>query len=159
MKTLIGITVANANNVDTCDVVDFLEANNKNFTAYSLAPAPKGSIRAAAFDCAIILNIAGDIASIAGLLWMAYDKFFANKKTQSDNSGIIIYFALQRDKPVQFWLGGQYKNKDVFVKDFTQSVDEMLDTTDPDEHNQLVAETMKNTNQWVPRKPKAGVGE
>ncbi|NTW64433.1 MAG: hypothetical protein HGA46_10270 [Chlorobiaceae bacterium] len=60
--------------------MQFIDNADGEFETFSLAPKKPGTIRAAAFDYAVILNAAGSVASIAALLWMAYDKFIAPKK-------------------------------------------------------------------------------
>ena len=49
-----------------------------------------GAIMGAAIDWMLVLTATGVAAQYAMLLWSAYDRFIASKKTGKDNAGIVI---------------------------------------------------------------------
>ncbi|MCL0091810.1 hypothetical protein M1N59_00905 [Dehalococcoidales bacterium] len=87
---------------------------------YSLAPAPPGTIMGAGVDILILLYSAGAIASLANLFWTVYEKLIAPKKPQKSDAGIIV--SINPEGDLIFWIGKDYKDKEVFVTVFTEKV-------------------------------------
>ena len=109
--------------VDSEAVFTFIESHNDDFETYKLAPPHPGSIRAAALDYMILLNIASSAASIASLLWMAYDKFIAQKKNKNDIAEIVVIIRKDDGTNEQFWIGHTNKSKEIFIKTFSEKVE------------------------------------
>jgi hypothetical protein len=69
------LTLANVDNrVNTDEIYNFIEANLDNIQTYGLDPERlKDKYFAAAVDYTMLLSVAADVASLASLLWIAYD--------------------------------------------------------------------------------------
>jgi len=108
------------------EVYEFIERNTTDVKSYYLdASRAKGQV-AAAIEYVLILGVVGSLASIASLLWMAYDKFIANKKKNPDDTA-GLYIAIQHPDGTlyHFWLGNDYKDRDIFIEEFTEKIERL----------------------------------
>jgi hypothetical protein len=149
-KISIGLGLANLpEGVDTEEIERFIASGGKGYDTYTLAPAPPGAIRAAALEIMVILSAAGSVASIAALLWMAYDKFIAPKKSRDQDDG-GIYIAIRRPDGtlVDFWIGNTHRDRQIFIKQFTTKVSSIQKEDDPEFWTASVADVEKS-GDWV----------
>jgi hypothetical protein len=151
----IAIQIALANthgSVSAEEVYRFIEAQDGDFTTYQRRPPPPGVMQAAAVDYALVLGVAGSVASIASLLWMAYDKFIAPKKKDKDTAGIVII--LQRDdgSSSQFWIGNMQKSQDVFVKEFSKTFEAVRSSDRDGNSTERIVATLEQRELWIRRK-------
>lgn len=150
-KVAIGVELANASRtVDPEHVYSFIEAQSDDLETYELAPLPPGSIRAAALDYMLLLNIAGSAASIASVLWMAYDKFVAPRKND-DASGIVVVIRKDDGTNDQFWIGPD-KSREVFIETFTKKVETIRHSKASGESTERVNEELSVQSVWTRRK-------
>ncbi|MHC4239299.1 MAG: hypothetical protein ACYSUC_06025 [Planctomycetota bacterium] len=146
----IGIGLANLpSDVDVATLRSFLEENRDGWEVYTLAPPKPGHMRAAAFDIMLVLGAAGSVASLAALLWTAYDKFIAPKKSQdTDSAGIYIGIRNPDDSVTDFWLGNTHKRREIFVKEFELKVTSIREQDDQGFWEESVTE-VRESETWI----------
>jgi hypothetical protein len=84
MTSPIPIKIALANlggSVDVDEIYQYIESNSNDLETYEL---DSSKVTAAAIDYIAILNAAGSVASLASLLWMAYEKYILPKKQDNE---------------------------------------------------------------------------
>jgi hypothetical protein len=145
--------VANAPKETATEFVDFLARENSDILVYDRAPPPPGTIWAAGFGFEIVRTNIASVASIASLLWMAYEKFVVPKKKSGKESAIFIDVIMPPHIRVQIRIGGQNDDKEAFVKQFSNTMEKIREIDDP-AYNQKIAEVMENTKHWLRRSPK-----
>ena len=152
-QVAIGIALANTHgSVDAEQVFSFIESYNGDFQTYRLAPPRPGSIRAAALDYMLLLNIASSAASIASLLWMAYDKFIAPKKNKDDSAGMVVIIRKDDGTNEQFWIGHTDKSKEIFIQTFSARVDNIRHSQLSGQSTEHANEELKIESLWIRRK-------
>lgn len=114
-----------------------------------LALDPGAPVSGTALDIILLLSVAGSVGSIAALLWMAYDKFIAPKKSSEEDDG-GIYMTIRRPDGtvVEFWLGNTHRHRDSFVEEFTEKVMTICREDDPDFWAKAVAE-VEQSDRWL----------
>jgi hypothetical protein len=149
----IGLALANTRDtVDPEEVFSFIENQSSNLETYEMSPPAPGMVRAAAIDYMLLLNIAGSIASIASILWMAYDKFIAPKKNKNDNAGIVIIIRKDDGTNEQFWIGNTDKSKEVFIETFTQKIETIRHSKVSGESTERINKELSVQSIWTRRK-------
>ena len=84
----IGMTVAGrGNKVDVQEFYDFITNEARGATTYAFNPI---GITGAAVDFYIVVGAVASVASIANVLWTAYDRFIAPKKPTRDSVSVHI---------------------------------------------------------------------
>jgi hypothetical protein len=122
----IAIQMALANvgdSVDAAAVYAFIEAETDGIETYIPAPPPPGMSRKAAVDFALVLTDAAQISTLAYVLWQAYDRFIAPRKSPKDDAGIYLVIPTDHGALMELWIGNQYRDRDLFVKEFTVKVE------------------------------------
>ena len=113
---------------------------------YHLEP-PKGGHFKAAIDWIIIAQIA-DVLGIASALWLVYDEIIRPlKRGKDDDQG--LYVAIDPEHGLQWFLGKDFKDREVFVKDFVAKVTEYQRT---DDAGRVFTETIREiqvSEVWV----------
>jgi hypothetical protein len=143
------VFVANTNATNVDEVLDFVESRSADVSTFRKPPG-RGPHMAAG-DYLLVLNTAGSIASIAGIIWMAYDKFIAAKKDRDSNAGIILHLAPSNpDIQINFWLGDRQKTQEEFTADFVEQVSAVTDAKDSSYHESIDA-VMSGATSWIPR--------
>lgn len=140
------LSVANPNSTDVCENVYTEISTNFPDSAGDYRLDAKGGIVAASIEYVVLLSAVGSVASVASLLWQAYDKWIAPKK---DRSSLYVCIDPQRD--LHWMLGDVFKDKDTFVADFTQRVEGYIKT---EEGKARFVETKRlvEGHLWVSRK-------
>ena len=150
-STVLGIVAANCpSDVDVDALMQFIDNAAGEFETFSLAPAKAGTYRAAAFDYMLILGVAGSVASIAALLWMAYDKFIAPKKPPESDAGLYIGIRKPDGSAFECWVGRDHVDKDIFIEDFSAKVNEIHKSDEDLEFHAEVEAEIRHT--WIQRK-------
>jgi len=112
----VGIALANLpHGSDDSKIQGFIQQNLQDGKAYRLAK--RGGIQGASIDFLVVLYSSGSLASLAAVLWMAYDKFIARNKDAADDAGIVVTLGPGQ----QLWIGKEFKDKDIFVHALTQN--------------------------------------
>ena len=133
-------------------VYDFIK-NNQDVDLYKLEPKLSENVSGvprvigAGYDAIIILSITANIATIASLLWMAYDKYIAQK---SKHCGLYLSMGKGNNK-IDLYIGKEYKEKDIFIKAFIKSVSQTKDSKDGKEDFDETILMLKSSDDWVKR--------
>lgn len=113
---------------------------------YHLEP-PKGGHFGAAIDWIIIAQIA-DVLGIASALWLVYDEIIRPlKRSKDDEQG--LYVAIDPQRGLQWFLGKDFKDREVFIRDFVAKVTEYQRT---DDAGHVLTETVREiqaSEMWV----------
>jgi hypothetical protein len=151
----VGIALANTHgSVDTEQFYSFIESQKGDFETYNRAMPPPGSISvyATALDYMVLLNIAGSAASIASILWMAYEKFIVPKKKKDDNAGIVVIIQKDNGMSDQFWIGNTDKSKEIFIQSFSHKVNKIRNSELPGESTSHTNDKLRIESLWIRRK-------
>ncbi len=88
----------------------------------------------AALDWLAILEGAASIAAVklfAKILWATYKKFIKPLKDKGrDNSFLYVVIENEKKEFVQFALGKDYQDEEIFVRDFTEKVERIRVVSD-----------------------------
>lgn len=129
-------------------IFDFIEANGVDIETYRL---DSKKVSAAAIDYVLVLSAVGSVASVAQLLWMAYDRFIAAKKRrESDTEGIYIH--LDSGGNSKFWLGNHDRDKELFIETFTKKVSKFRETERAEDLYQKTQEDIRQSGIWIRRR-------
>ena len=148
-----GLTVANTRITSPDEILDFLESENQHVSSFRRAPDFRAGPQASVNDYLLVLNTAGSVASVASILWLAYEKFVQQRKTadDADNAGVIIFVRPMKRAPVNFWLGGREISKEEFFRDFTTKIEALTNAGDVDEYNDVIDNMIADSKRWIPR--------
>jgi hypothetical protein len=136
-KVVISGALANCGNeASTEELLTFLKSQTRNVDYYKLSPPP-GVIMGAAFDWQAILGVTASALAIGQALWAAYVKFVRPKKKKEDGAFLFVALKTADRRFVQFILGREHQDKEVFIQEFTEKVEQLRVST-PDA--ELVAE-------------------
>lgn len=122
---LISGALANVGgDVTTEDLLNFLSKHLSEAEFYKIT-----EVTAAALDWRVVLQDTAAITTIASALWLGYTAIVAPTKKEPDSSaGIYIVVGNAGDENSQFWIGNEYKDKDIFIENFTKRVKEVTET-------------------------------
>ena len=122
-RVVLNMSLANVGGtVKGHEFYGFIEDNLDSIATYKLEA--RGRDVCAAIEYNMILGAVGSVASVASLLWMAYDKFIGSKKkTSGDDAGLYIAIVDPDGTMYHFWLGNEYKDRDIFIEKFTERVE------------------------------------
>ncbi len=105
----------------------------------------------AALDWQAILSTGANLLTVASVLWAAYERFVKPKLDRSDGTTKpFLFISLRRPDGtfVQFGLGNEYKNNEVFVEQFTRQVTELRAVSGAGEGPSLLTELIQSED-WV----------
>ncbi len=145
-SVVFNFAVANANAVEPGEVLKFIQEGSSDVRVYRRLPRMDGQPRADAFQWTVVLGSVGSVASIASLLWQAYDKFIAPKKAGERSAGIIVQITPTPGHPVQFWIGGTHNDRGAFIAEFKEQVTPIQSLSSDSEYAQAVDQLMSNSN-------------
>ncbi len=143
---VFNFAVANANAVDPCDVLKFIQGETSDVSVYRRLPRMDGQPRADAFHWTVVLGSVGSVASIASLLWQAYDNFIAPRKTNEKSAGIIVQVTPSPGHPIQFWIGGTHNDREAFIAEFKDQVTPIQSLSSDSEYSRAVDHLMSESN-------------
>ena len=149
---ILKISLANTSNYDFHpeELYEFLESDKGSVHGYKFEP--KG-LAAAAIDYVLILGIVGSTASIASLLWIAYEKFIGSKKRdKADSAGLFISLDVEGGSDFMFWIGKDYVDKELFIRIFSKKLAEFKETNRASEVYKETLEEIGNSENWILRK-------
>jgi len=152
MESSLAIKIALANtghDVNPNEVYNYIESNSKEIEAYQLDST---KVTAAAIDYILLLSAVGSAASIASLLWMAYDKFIAPKKKHNATAGLYIVIHLSDKERIEFWIGNTHIAKDEFIKEFTSKVTTFRNTKEARKEFEATKQQVSRSGNWIKRK-------
>lgn len=149
---ILKMSLANTSNYDFRpeELYEFLERDKSSVHGYKFEP--KG-FAAAAIDYILILGIVGSTASIASLLWTAYEKFIGSKKRdKADSAGLFISLDVEAGSDSMFWIGKDYADKELFIRIFSKKLAEFKETNRASEVYKETLEEIGNSENWIQRK-------
>lgn len=154
-RIAIMLSCANCTGIDTAKVYEFIAKQGSDYEAYALRPRP---VMAAALDFSLVLSSAASVASIAGFLWLAYDRLIAPKKRgPKDDAGIKIVIRGPAENLVEVWLGKDVHTQAAFEQCFKFIVAQAQNPEWRVAHKETIEE-IQETGSWVrisvPKKPK-----
>jgi hypothetical protein len=119
----VGLTLVNCGDeVDAQEVYRFIAAHVEGASAYRSRPS---GVAAAALDFYLVLDASASVASIANVLWMAYDRFILPKKRRMhDSAGIYVAARGPDGKVIDLWLGKNVSTKESFTEQLEVAVAE-----------------------------------
>jgi len=139
-------------------ILDFIESEIKDAEIYKIKPKKfkvtkfqdkdgifyLPSISGAGFDIYLIIHTIGSIASIASLLWLAYKEYIESKHPKG---GLYISVGEEEDK-VDLHVGKDFKDKDIFIKTFTQKISKIMDSKDVKHYYNNTILEIKSSDVW-----------
>ncbi len=151
-EVAVGIALANlSGRVQPEQVYSFIESKAGGVQTYQLVPPP-GAVVKAVIDYYMILSVGGSAASIAAVLWMAYDRFIAPTKTDSSDAGIVVLLRKDDGTSDQFWIGKTDDCQSVFVENFSHKVETIRHADGDGESDERIVDEVRRDRLWVRRK-------
>jgi len=142
----IGMSVADCGNqVDAQQVYDFVANRATGATVYEFKPT---GIACAGVDLYLVLSAVASVASIANVLWTAYDRFVAPKMHNTRDSADIHIAIRRRDGTMMDISLGNVSTKESFVKRLKVVIAE---TSEPElraAHEETIRE-LEQSDSWV----------
>ncbi|OFW14930.1 MAG: hypothetical protein A3F69_03765 [Acidobacteria bacterium RIFCSPLOWO2_12_FULL_66_10] len=83
---------------------------------------PREGIRVKAAIDWIILSRVADVAGIASLLWLLFEKVIRPRKTMENQMGLLV--AIDQERGLQWLLGQDLSEREAFISDFVSKVSE-----------------------------------
>jgi hypothetical protein len=149
---ILHIALANTYNCDfqPDEIYNYLENDQNIIHGYQFAP--KGTA-ASAIDYLAVLYVVGSTASVASLLWNAYDKYIGSKKRdKKDSAGLFISLDVSAGTRFSFWIGKDYVDKKIFIQIFSKKLAEFQKTKRAQDIYEKTIEEIKSSDDWVRRK-------
>ncbi len=147
-QVAVGMSLANCGGeVNAREVYDFIASQSDAYSAYSFRPSSR--IAAAAIDFYLVLGAVGSVASVASILWMAYDKFIAPRKhSTGDSAGIYLAVRRPDGTVIDVWLGHDAQTKEEFTTKFELIIEEAQDPDLRIMQEETIAE-IEDSDSWV----------
>ena len=140
---LVSGALANVHGIKNEELLHFLSQNLPDAEFYQLTGAS-----AAAIDWRGIFRDTGAAASIAALLWMAYVEIVEpTKKEQESDAG--IYVVLGNEESQQFWIGKDFRDRDIFVQTFSKEWQRITETENERKRIELEIEETRESKSWI----------
>jgi predicted nucleotidyltransferase len=135
-------------------IYSFIETHADNIQTFWLDPEKVRARRiCAAIEYLIVLGAIGSVASIASLLWAAYEKFIGQrKKSKDDDAGLYISIEHPDGTRYNFWIGKEYKDREIFIQEFTKKVEEVREHPDTPMKTKEVISKIIHEDIWSQRK-------
>jgi len=152
-ELIVGGALANCGrDAPTDEFLELLVHDMSDLAVFRFRPKPRPGIGAkAALDWQAILGTAADLLAFAGLLWAAYERFVKPRLERND-AGPKPFLFINLRRPdgtfVQFSLGHEYKDKEVFLEHFTRKVTELRAQPGHEAGNEVLSELSQNED-WV----------
>lgn len=133
----------------TEDLLEFLGREAESLELYRLRPQ-EGSINAAC-DWQAILGTSADALAVAGALWAAYQKFVKpiRDRNRMSNAGLFVQVNDNGRRSMQFTLGKEYLDKEVFIQRFSESVVVLREVTNADGEKTEIRQELERSDVWV----------
>jgi len=147
-QVAVGISLANCGGqVNAREVYDFIASQSDAYSAYSFRPSSR--ITTAALDFYLVLGALGSVASVASILWMAYDKFIAPRKHSArDSAGIYVAVRRPDGTVIDVWVGHDAHTKEEFTTKFELIIEEARDPALRILQAQTIAQ-IEDSDSWV----------
>jgi hypothetical protein len=146
-KIPIGMSLVNSGLTDEREVYDFIARNIQGAEAYFRAPR-LGGVAAAGLEFYLIVStLAANVATIASAIWMAYDRFFAHKKSHEEDTGIYVAITRPDGTVIDIWLERDTVDKQDFETRLQLIIEEAHDPQMRPAHEQTIRQ-LKSSGKW-----------
>lgn len=142
--------IANASQeVNTDEFLAFLADELPQAAFFKFQPPP-GKILAAAIDWRAVIMDTASIITIANGLWQAYDRFVKpiHESNPSSNAAIFVMITNESGEQAQFMIGGDVKDKDIFISSFEASANR-LNLAPKTEAPDQVMQDIQLSGYWI----------
>jgi hypothetical protein len=134
-ELIVGGALANCGrDAPTDEFLELLVRETPQLALYRFRPRPRPGIGIkAALDWQGILGTAADLLAFAGVLWVAYERYVKPKLKRKDLGPDPFLFITLRKRDgsfVQFSLGSEHRDKDIFIEQFTREVGRLREKSD-----------------------------
>jgi hypothetical protein len=144
--------LANCGPEPSDELIQLLLLHTRELEIFRLRPPEPGFERKAAFDWRAIVGTGADLLAFGELLWAAYERFVKPRLERRSIKGfeprLIIVIGRSNDRYVEFSLGTDFQDKDVFVEHFERTVSELRDLPEGDREGERIAEVTRSES-WV----------
>lgn len=152
-QLIIGGALANCGrDAPTDEFLQMLVRETTDLAAFRFQPKPRPGIGIkAALDWQAILGTGADILAFAGVLWAAYERYVKPKIGQIKGPHkpfLVINLRRQDGTFVQFSLGNEHKNKEIFIEQFSRQVTELRIVSDAEDQSTLISQ-ISESEDWV----------
>jgi len=145
---LIQGALVHAKEVSTDEFLEFMARNIPEGDFFKFQP-PHGIILNEVFDWRAILENAAAIATLAPVLWCAYDRFIRPIKKNNQKSDAAIFVQLKNEYGTsdQFMIGKDVKDKEILI----HRIHELQIKDQKNSPDQEIPEitTIKRSEYWV----------
>ena len=141
--------LANTNGAGkTKDLLSYLSDEVEGLDLYYLQPSPGMK---AAIDWQAILATSASLVAVARGLWAAYEKFIKPLRDRDPKStaGLFIQVREKDGRSTQFFVGPEYKDKDVFIQTFTERVETLRVVQDDKGNQRGLRDEIERSGTWV----------
>ncbi len=136
----------------TESLLEVLAKEAKDLAVFRFQPKPRPGVRIkAAFDWQAILGTGADLLAFGGLIWAAYERYIKPKLiTASAGQKPFLFVSLRKPDGtfIQFGLGNEYTEKDVFIESFTRQATTIRSSTS-DNGSQSLETKISEHEDWV----------
>ncbi len=131
------------------ELIDYFISEMPNATYYKMNPPP-GVFMNAAFDWRGLLHDTAAVIAVGTVLWNAYVKFVEPliNSGQKPNAGLVFQMKDMKGNSYQVMLGKQFKEKEIFIKDFNEKISKMTIEDNGEEFRKITEET-ERSEVWV----------
>lgn len=152
-ELIVGGALANCGrDAPTDEFLQMLVRETTDLAAFRFRPRPRPGIGIkAALDWQAILGTGADLLAFAGVLWAAYERYVKPKLEQSEGPQkpfLFINLRRQDGSFVQFSLGNEHKNKEIFIEQFSRQVTELRAVSGTEDQSTLISQISKSED-WV----------
>jgi hypothetical protein len=142
--------IANASQeVNIDEFLAFLADELPQAAFFKFQPPP-GKIYASAIDWRAVIVDAAAIITIANGLWQAYDRFVKpiHDRDPSSNAAIFVEIKNYSGDHARFMIGGDVKDKDIFISSFEASANRLNLAPKAEAPNQEIQDIQFSGN-WI----------
>jgi hypothetical protein len=142
--------IANASQeVNIDEFLAFLADELPQAAFFKFQPSP-GKIYASAIDWRAVIMDASAIITIANGLWQAYDRFVKpiHERDPSSNAAIFVEIKTYSGDHARFMIGGDVKDKDIFISSFKASANRLNLVPKTEAPNQEI-EDIQFSGNWI----------
>ena len=133
--------------IKAIDVAEYIGSGIDNVDVYYFQPEP-GEMYNAGFNWQLVLSTAADVIAVGGVLWAAYEKFFATRKKKSETTdstdALYILVGYPEGQHFEFHLGKDAVDREKFIELFTKAVSEAQKSP---QHKQMVKTIIKELDK------------
>jgi len=145
LNVLVQAALANAGYAKSTELLlAFLQENVQEAVFYKQIPRPR-VIMNTALDWQMVANVAS-IATIAGVLWNAYEKLIAPRKDTNRNAFVYVIVLIGK-RQLSFNICEEYGDEQTFTNAFLETIHAASMCTNPDDDVDAIRE-LDESKTW-----------